>query len=416
MMTTLETSETPPAHILIVEDSDTQAMRLRLYLEANGWNVSRVANGAEARRLIFSTPLPEGAVSGLKEEDFTPVTFDLILLDYNLPDTLGDVLCREIRANPATRIVPVVLLTASEREETELQTLQSGADDYVSKSVPIEVVIARLSTLLQKARARAELSSRYERERRVAQVLQESLLYAPPSEAFPNLSFGMIYESAWDEARVGGDFYDIRSMGEGRVALVVGDVTGKGLEAATFTAEIKYALRALLYEHSDPGQALERLNNFICDSGERNTWTSTACVAIALAVCDTKTGEVQIATAGSEPPLHLHRDGDGNALASELMENHGPLIGVMSGMPYFTSTIQLGKHDVLMMFTDGITEARERGKEMMGYGAMAETARQSYAPPDASMDSIIATVLEEAKRVSGGQLLDDACLLAVRIR
>ena len=180
-----ETSATPQTHILIVEDSDTQAMRLRLYLEANNWNVSRAANGAEARNLIFGTPLT-GAIRSNKDAlDFTPVSFDLILLDYNLPDTLGDALCREIRAFPATRIVPVVLLTASEREETELQTLQSGADDFVSKSVPIEVVIARLTTLLQKAQARAELSSQYERERRVAQVLQESLLYAPPSEAFP---------------------------------------------------------------------------------------------------------------------------------------------------------------------------------------------------------------------------------------
>ena len=226
----------------------------------------------------------------------------------------------------------------------------------------------------------------------------------------------MIYESAWDEARIGGDFYDIRSMGNGCVALVVGDVTGKGLEAATFTAEIKYALRAFLYEHSDPGRAMEQLNDFICDSGERNSWSSTACVAIALALLDTTTGEVQIATAGSEPPLYLYHDSDNTAIASELMEDHGPLIGIMRGMPYTTSTMKLGPRDVLMMFTDGITEARERGKDMLGYEAMAEVARRSYAAPDATMDRIVASVVEEAKRVSGGQLLDDACLLAVQLR
>src|SRR5271154_7521420 len=121
--------------ILVVEDSETQAFKLRMLLEEQGWEVS-VAGAAEAALAALGDPLP-----------------DLILCDYNLPGMRGDEFCRRIRMNLNTRGIPILMMTASAPETAEIQSLESGADGYVSKSESIETLIARIRALLRKAPA-----------------------------------------------------------------------------------------------------------------------------------------------------------------------------------------------------------------------------------------------------------------------
>jgi serine phosphatase RsbU (regulator of sigma subunit) len=392
-------------HLLIVEDSETQAMRLRLYFEAIGWEVTWASTGQQARQLLEA-----------QTERHSAGPFDLLLLDYHLPDAHGDEIVRELRAQGDTvRQIPVLLLTASAEQDTELRVLRSGADDYVSKTAPIDVLITRLQGLLRKSRAHAELSDRYEREHRVAHVLQESLLSAAPPDTFPDFSVRMAYEPAWDEAQIGGDFYDIRSLRDRRAALIVGDVAGKGLAAATFTAEIKYSLRAFLHEHPDPAQALTRLNNFLVEDSERNPWSSSTIVAVCVALCDTITGQVQLSAAGAEPPLILRRDPQtGIVSAEEVPVPNGMLLGVTGGYVFETLTLDMLPGDVLLFFTDGITEARQRRGPLLGQEGLAAVARRVLETPTDDMEVLVAEIVAEAKRVSGGQLLDDACIIATR--
>jgi len=378
-------------------------MRIRLHLERRGWRVTRAATGAEMRDLLFVDQAPPR----------TP--FDLLLLDYHLPDTNGDVLCREVRSAEVTREMPILMLTSAEEEDAELRGLQSGADDYVSKSAPSDVLIARLEILLNQARARRDLSALYEREHRVAQVLQETLLATAPEDAFPGLRIRTIYEPAWNEADVGGDFFDLRAVPGNQTMFMVGDVAGKGLQAATFTAEVKFALRALLHECSDPGTVLTRLNNYLVQANRLNPWTGSPMVGVCLALCDASTGAVRIASAGMEPPLLLSRGPDGEARASEFGGFQGTFLGVSDEMGYETGTLTLNAGDVLMLFTDGITEARQRKGSMMGYDAVAQIARDTLAAggPDV-LNAIVDAVVRGAKSVAGGHLLDDACLIAVQ--
>ncbi len=121
----------PGYHVMLVEDSTTQAISLTALLEGEGWRVTWVA-GAEK------------AFSSLRE--FRP---DLILLDYHLPGIRGDEVCRRIRMNVDTRDLPIVMLTSQEGHQ--VQGLDSGADDFVAKSAKSEVLLLRLRTLLQKS-------------------------------------------------------------------------------------------------------------------------------------------------------------------------------------------------------------------------------------------------------------------------
>src|SRR3546814_985355 len=112
--------------ILLVEDSQTQALKLSLLLEAEGLAVHRVASGEEAlEHLGLCRP-------------------DLVIVDYHLPGMNGDALCRLLRQNAATDTIPLLILTDDGESETERHGLESGADDHVTKSADPDVLLARI--------------------------------------------------------------------------------------------------------------------------------------------------------------------------------------------------------------------------------------------------------------------------------
>jgi two-component system NtrC family sensor kinase len=132
------------AHILLVEDSETQALQLRHMLETNGFSVSWRSTA-------------EAALDGLNEK--LP---DLVIADYHLPGMNGDELTRQMRLNVRTRAIPVIMLTEARERAVERQGLESGADAYISKSAEQELIILRIKALLRRRSASAE--AREERE------------------------------------------------------------------------------------------------------------------------------------------------------------------------------------------------------------------------------------------------------------
>ena len=123
--------------IIVVEDSETQAFKLRHMLEEQGWQVE-VADTAT------------GALAGLGD-----VLPDLIVVDYNLPGMRGDEFCRRIRMNLHTRGIPLLMMTGSAPEEAEITSLDSGADDYITKFESPEILLLRIRSLLRQASAQA---------------------------------------------------------------------------------------------------------------------------------------------------------------------------------------------------------------------------------------------------------------------
>jgi two-component system, NtrC family, sensor kinase len=127
------------SRIVVVEDSETQAYKLGQLLEEQGWEVS-IAGAADAALAALGDPLP-----------------DLILLDYNLPGMRGDEFCRRIRMNMNTRCIPILMMTASAPDAAEIQSLESGADGYVSKSHKPEILLLRIRALLRRAPVQATI-------------------------------------------------------------------------------------------------------------------------------------------------------------------------------------------------------------------------------------------------------------------
>ena len=328
---------------------------------------------------------------------------DIILTDIMMPRLDGLGLLAALRADPITSSLPVILLSARAGDEARVEGLEAGADDYLVKPFSARELLARVGTHLELARAR---SAAYDHERHIAVTLQRALLAVPPPDAFPGLELRTEYEAALDDADVGGDFLDAFALPDSRVALVVGDVSGKGLEAAAHTAEIKYALRAFLREYPSPGIALTRLNGVLCDARALDHDPHEGFICLALAVLDMHTGDALFATAGAEPPLIVRREGN-----TEAVPSRGTPLVVSPKAEYEAAQARLEPGDLLLMVTDGITEARQ-GRAFFGYDGLTQSAQQ--AQKRETLAQMTQAILCDARSFGGGQFRDDVCLLLAR--
>ncbi|MEO7717551.1 MAG: PAS domain S-box protein [Capsulimonas sp.] len=290
------------------------------------------------------------------------------------------------------------------KDGSELYYLSSAS--ALSDSGGRRTITAMISDITALKRAQAELEHAYQREHRISETLQRSLLIMPPRDGFPGLTIESLYEAAWDEAQVGGDFCDAFSISGGKIALVLGDVAGKGLAAAARTAEIKFTLRAFMRDTSSPAIAAGRLNEFVCEAHTLPEQTDDMIVSLTLAVFDPKTGDLEITVCGAEPPLILRTSG----LCEEAPASGLP-IGSISGVEYDSIHVHLNIGDTTLMATDGITEAR-RGNVFFGYEGMTRIAAQARSFP--ALSQIARAILSGAQNFAGGRLQDDACLLLAR--
>jgi serine phosphatase RsbU (regulator of sigma subunit)/anti-sigma regulatory factor (Ser/Thr protein kinase) len=206
---------------------------------------------------------------------------------------------------------------------------------------------ARLLTLAADRCARALANAAaYERDRRTAAALQAGLL----PQAVPALRNGEIavrYLPARDGPPVGGDWYDAIVLGDGRLGLAIGDVTGHGAEAAVLMGQLRTALRAYALEGSAPAVVVERVNALALSLGER------AMATLVYVVLDPSLERGDYVIAGHPPPIVVSRDG-----AQPLNGSVSLPAGVEAGPVYQQRELRLAPGDALCLYSDGLVEQR----------------------------------------------------------
>jgi PAS domain S-box len=293
-------------------------------------------------------------------------------------------------------------------------------------------VISFVLDVSEQKRMEKDLAEASARQRRIAETLQRSLLLPPDEDSFPDLRVATFYEAASDEAKVGGDFFDAFPLEDGRVALVVGDVMGKGLVAATRTAEVRFALRAFLSDApNDVAGAVGRLNRFLCaahpvgliaetseeeSAGELRPVRGFVC--LALVVVDPRTGQAEALSAGAELPLVLR--GSGAEPVEPVLDINDvreaglcAMLGVDPETAFTTAPFAMAPEDTLLLLTDGLSEARPPGTVDFFAGeplAASFRAAATRLPPAEAVGEVV----ECARRHAGGTLRDDVCLLMAR--
>jgi len=250
------------------------------------------------------------------------------------------------------------------------------------------------------------IAALYEREHRISETLQATLITQTPHR-YPGVEVDTAYQPALDEAEVGGDYFDVFPLGDGKLALVVGDVSGKGLEAATHTAEIKFALRAYLREHQKAGKSLTLLNSFLCKCMQLEPGTPTFFVVMGLVILDLRSGVMEVAVGGTEPVLIVRVDKQVEALPCQ-----GMALGILVGEEYEALTLRLNPGDIIVMATDGITELRKDGV-FLGSEGLAQLVCD--AAKYEGLHNIRQAVLDGVYAYSSGKRHDDICLLLARL-
>ncbi|SDT82855.1 PAS domain S-box-containing protein [Streptomyces sp. TLI_053] len=234
-----------------------------------------------------------------------------------------------------------------------------------------------------------------EREQLALRLQQAILPAAPPPLGASGLRAAVRYRPAAKRERVGGDWYDVLVLPDRRVLLAVGDVAGHGVGAATGMVALRHALRGLAVTGAGPGRLLEWANTVALREPAQVTATA---VCVLLGPDD---GSLRWARAGHLPPIRLAPGG-----AEVLPLPHGVLLGALADAEYEEYTARLVPGDVLLLYTDGLVERRDRPVE-----ESVDQLIRAAGPPGPDLERYLDLLLE----LSPADTDDDTCLVAVRI-
>jgi len=244
----------------------------------------------------------------------------------------------------------------------------------------------------------------YAEQASITEVLMRDLL-PPPLREVGGIDFAGRYRAALDTDQVGGDFYDVHPVDDERseTLAVLGDVCGKGLEAAVLTGKIRTTLRALLPMADDHGRLLGLLNDALLSSGN----TRFATLVLASAVRDGTTVRLRLTAAGHPPPMVVRASGE-----VEDVDTRGMLVGILPNVRSRTATVTLAPGDTCLLYTDGITEARggPLGGEVFGEERLREALAECGGLPG---EAIVERIHMLAMQWAGNRVHDDMALLAI---
>jgi serine phosphatase RsbU (regulator of sigma subunit) len=286
-------------------------------------------------------------------------------------------------------------LTARERELGMLEVLDALERDFSARD---ESVLTQLAHLASVAISNAQL---YERERTIAQTLQRSLRPGALPDV-PGLSAAVRFRPAGESVELGGDFYDLFEAGGGAWAALIGDVQGKGPDAAAVTALARHTLRAGAVYEQRPSGVLALLHKALREQRSDGRFCTVAHAHLRIG---RNRVQVELSCGGHPLPLVVHADG-----RVEPVGRLGTLLGTDIEPQLHDVSVELEAGAVLLLYTDGVTEVRVHRREVFGLPQLTKLLGTCAGlPPDAVADRVEAAVLA----ASGGRLRDDMAILAL---
>ncbi|RJQ50768.1 MAG: GAF domain-containing protein [Actinobacteria bacterium] len=275
---------------------------------------------------------------------------------------------------------------------------------------------ALLSTFAKQAAIAVDNARRYARERRIAQTFQRRLL--PRLPELEEMDLAARYEPAFTTAEVGGDLYDALMLDTQRIALAIGDVSGKGLDAATIMASVQYMMRGFLFQGMQPGEVLASLHSALSKELDPNQF-----VTVFISILDVQTGDLAYANAGHPFPLLLTKTGcetmtghNGGPVGTAgigrraEMEKRGEHWAISVERPYRTDRVVMKEPFGMIIYTDGLVEAR-RGDEFYGEERVLELCRQNKDKPSREL---VDELFRSAQEFGEHGLTDDIAILVAR--
>jgi len=258
-----------------------------------------------------------------------------------------------------------------------------------------------INLALERARMQRELlrRQRIERDMHLAAEVQRSFLPDQPPTV-PGYEFALHHASALG---VGGDFYDFLPLEDGRLGLVIGEVAGKGVSAAVLVARVTSHIRYLSLRYPSPGELLDRVNALLIERAPRGSFATMLC-----AVLDPPARTLTLSSASHLPPLRV-LPASGSVEALELPRQF-PL-GTLGDTRYEDVTLELGRGEHLVLYTDGIVDASDAEGEWYGQNRLERVIGAAPRQPKAMLDALVADVASFATASSDN---DDSTVIVMR--
>ena len=373
-------------HVLLLVDDDPENIEIVNSILGEKHEIRVAKNGVKALELANTEPTP-----------------GLILLDVIMPHMDGYEVCKHLKADAKTRDIPVIFLTGKTDVADETRGFEVGAVDYIHKPFSPPIVTARVRTQLMLrdahetvARQLATLNSELEMARQV----QSSIL---PRE-IPELSGLEIVARYLPMRSVAGDFYDFLVLDEKHLGILIADVSGHGLPSALIASMLQSALAWQSPRASDPGEVLSGLNRAINGKFERHFVTA------AYLFVDLENGTLKYAGA-AHPPLLLWQAKLGRA--TEYVEN-GLMLGPFGNSSYSSLSFSPQRGDRIVMFTDGIVEAKNSSGKEFGVDHVRQILELKHdLPLGRFADAVLYGLSDWSEHAIGSSQSDDITLLAI---
>lgn len=382
-----------PSKILVVDDEpDLEHLvrqRMRREIRAGRYTFVFAHNGVQALEMLD------------KEDDI-----DMVLSDINMPQMDGLTLLEQIpRVKPDIRSVIVSAYGDMKNIRT---AMNRGAFDFITKPVDFDDMKITIERTLHHLELwREALSSRdklvaLQQELDVASAMQSSIL----PTTFPESPYYQIAGNMRAARNVGGDFYDVREVSEDCVGIAVADVSDKGVPAALFMMSCRTLLRAISdkYPHA-PAKVLAEINEQLVKDNE-----SMMFVTFFYAIYNIKTGELCYTNGGHNPPVLVHPDGSSEAFG---LQDTGLALGILEGAEFEESSIIVAPGDMVVFYTDGVTEAENVKFDLLGIKRLQEMFQSG---PSATAQEATERVFSEVKKFAGEspQSDDITCVTLLR--
>jgi PAS domain S-box-containing protein len=240
----------------------------------------------------------------------------------------------------------------------------------------------------------------------VARALQSSLL-PPTLPAIPRVRLAGRYRAAGEGNEVGGDFYDVFQVGRNAWSLVLGDVSGKGPEAAAIAGLSRHTLRGLSMKQRTPRRLMASLHETLVNGEGQGEFCTVCCGLLQPHLQPERGARFTIACAGHPPPVIRRADG-----SIELMTCSGPLLGVpLRNVSFRQQVVDLLPGDIVVMYTDGVTEAHHRGQQLFGEDRLMQIVASAAPDVDVLADEIVDAVIAYGP----SEPRDDIAVIVVQI-
>ena len=382
-----------PSRILVVDDTEANRDMLSRRLRKQGHLVDMAGSGPEALALLAGE------------------AFDLVLLDIMMPQMSGYEVLERLKADETLRHVPVIMITAITDMDSVVRCIEQGAEDHLPKPFNATLLKARIDASLAKKRLRDReqvVARAMARELEIGRNIQAGFLPASLPEV-PGFELSARFHPA---RQVAGDFYDAFPLPiGGRIAIVVGDVCDKGVGAALFMAVFRSLLRVVTSEAygtaPDAGD-LHHLPRTVQVLSDYNATTHAAAnmfTTLFFGVLDPRSGSLTYVNAGHDAPLLLR-----GGMIAERLPPTGPAVGLLEGMEFGVRQITLASGDVLLAYTDGVTDARGADGATYGEQRLESIARE---PPHGAATLLARIESDLARHTAGTEPFDDVTLLAL---